>query len=294
VASDKSSDTAKSLDVRLKSLYSQQHNLLDRLQIHQRNLEKLSLQEAKYGISVPLSLMNEIELQQVRIAEIEKQLALVDGQVYELTRAHAHVGSPHDRPITSIHIEGIDYIVDCLFPTLGSKSTMLQDGTIRTEQQYVGGFELHTLMRWEQGLELTFFRHGRRVAPLLDTEQKKLSFPLGTPVAVPAIASNLLKRESFLDITADRITEGRWTIISPNTPQPATMYTDWPQGYNDFIMTTRIPYDGGYELWMVQTMHSHPMNYPIMLWFYAKDSNVAPMVDKDRLALMFPIESTNP
>jgi hypothetical protein len=67
-------------------LYSKQRNLLERLQIHQHHLEKLPLQEAKYGISAPLLLMNEIDLQQSKIAEIQKELDVVDNQVNEIIR----------------------------------------------------------------------------------------------------------------------------------------------------------------------------------------------------------------
>ncbi len=279
---------SQSSELKLEALYAKQHNLLERQRIHQRNLEKLTLQEAKHGITVPLPLMNDIELQQTRIAEIEKELALVDNQVNKVTRQAAHSEAQQRNPLTTVTIEGIDYLVDCLFPALGSLSVTLPDRTIKTEQYYVGGFELHTLLRQGVGLELIFYRHGRRVAPVIDKEQHKIIFPRGNPIAVPAVALNTLRKETFADITPERIAEGRWTVISPSTPQTAQIRIDWPQGYHGYIVTTKMPFDEGYELWMVQTIHDHPMNLPIVMWFYMRDWNVAPVIDKDKLALMFP------
>jgi len=274
--------------VKLDLLYSRQRNLLERLQIHQRNLEKLSLQEAKFGIVVPLSLMNDIELQQTRIAEIEKELAEVDEQINEITRKVMEPGSSPGQPLTTINIDGIDYAVECPFPSLGSTSKMLAGGHIQTEYHYVGGFEVHALLRSDLGMEITFYRHGRRVSPTIDRETRKIILPLGAPIAVSAAVVNTLRMETPEDITPERIAEGRWTIISPSHPQQAIMKMDWPQGYQDYIITTKLPFEGDYELWMVQTIHDHPAGFPVILWFYVKDWNVAPIIDENRFMLSFP------
>ena len=49
-------------------------NLLQQLAIQRINLNELELQRARYGIRVPLDLVNEIKLVQERIGEIERQL----------------------------------------------------------------------------------------------------------------------------------------------------------------------------------------------------------------------------
>jgi hypothetical protein len=274
--------------IELEILYSKQRNLLERLQIHQRNLEKLSLQEAKFGMAVPLPLMNEIELQQTRISEIAKELIEVDDRINEITRKVMEPGSSHGQPLTTINIDDVDYAIECPFPALGSTSKMLAEGHIQSEYHYVGGFEIHALLRSDSGMEITFYRHGRRVAPTIDKEAHKIILSLGLSIAVSAVVTGTLRMETAEDVTPERIAEGRWTIISPGNPQQPIMKVDWPQGYKDYIMTTKMPFEGGYEVWMVQTLHNHPAGLPLILWFYIKDWNVAPVIDEGHLLLRFP------
>ncbi|MBC8449507.1 MAG: hypothetical protein H8D78_17305 [Chloroflexi bacterium] len=53
-------------------------NLREQLAIQRRNLNDLELQRARYGIRVPLDLVNEIRLVQEHIGEIEQELAQLD------------------------------------------------------------------------------------------------------------------------------------------------------------------------------------------------------------------------
>jgi hypothetical protein len=57
--------------LRLENLYLVERRLLDVMRIHQNNLSKLSLQEAKFGIAVPLPILNEISDQQEKIEKDE-------------------------------------------------------------------------------------------------------------------------------------------------------------------------------------------------------------------------------
>ena len=53
-------------------------NLREQLAIQRRNLNELELQRARYGIRVPLDLVNEIGLVLERIGEIKRELARLD------------------------------------------------------------------------------------------------------------------------------------------------------------------------------------------------------------------------
>jgi hypothetical protein len=68
----------------IKFLRSRRKNLRELLQSYQSNLDKLRIQEAKYGISAPLSLINEIDWQQTQLAETQEELTEVDNQITEL------------------------------------------------------------------------------------------------------------------------------------------------------------------------------------------------------------------
>ncbi len=50
-----------------------------RLAIHQRNLDTLEEQKARYGIAVPLHIVNEIAEQEASIAQIKARLARLEG-----------------------------------------------------------------------------------------------------------------------------------------------------------------------------------------------------------------------
>jgi hypothetical protein len=54
-------------------------SLQKQLPIHRRNLAVLEEQEAKYGINVPLHLINEIEDEQAEIARVQAQLQVAEG-----------------------------------------------------------------------------------------------------------------------------------------------------------------------------------------------------------------------
>ncbi len=284
---DQSVESSQNATMKLDSLYSKQRNLLELLQIHQRNLEKLSLQQARVGIIVPLQLMNEVDHQQAQISEIERKLAKVDNQINAITHKAMEGDSSEGQRLT-LNVDGVDYAIECAFPALGSTSKILADGSIQAEYYYAGGFEVHALMKSKIGMEITFYRHGRRVIPTIDQEVHKIVLPIGISIVVNAVATNMLHMETIENITPERIAEGSWTIISPGKPQQPVIKVDWPQGYKGYIMTTKIPFEGSYELWMVQTCDSYPGGSPLTLWFYINDWNVAPVIDEGQLSLKFP------
>lgn len=279
---------AKKLDV----LYTKQHGLLECLRVHQRNLNTLLLQKAQHGIDVPLRLLNEIDQQQVEINRVEEKLTDIDRQITELQQETVHVDmdaeeaapAPGPEPII-LNLDGIDYTIETPYPLLDMTNLMLPDGQIQSTLRFAGGFEIHSVMKpASKGMEIRFYRHGRRVAPVLDKEAHKLLLPLGLHVAVSRIRASTSRMESLEDITPERIAEGNWTLISPSPPQRAIAHVEPPRKTKGYVLTSQITFDGGYEVWIVQASDGQP----IRTWFYIGDWNVAPMIDQKCLALSFP------
>jgi len=79
---------------------------------------------------------------------------------------------------------------------------------------------------------------------------------------------------------------GQWTVISPALPKSTLMTNEWPQGWsNAYLTTTKVSYEGGYELWVVQSTKE---GSALTIWFYEQDWNVAPIINRELLSLKFP------
>jgi hypothetical protein len=79
-------------------------------------------------------------------------------------------------------------------------------------------------------------------------------------------------------------------MLSPSQPIETINYCEWPQGYKDYIMTTKISYSSGHELWMVKTLDVTS----VTLWFYLDDWHIVPDIDQKHLCLTFPTFGSSP
>jgi hypothetical protein len=79
-------------------------------------------------------------------------------------------------------------------------------------------------------------------------------------------------------------------VLAPSQPIETINYFEWPQGYKDYITTTKITYSSGYELWMVKTLDVTSFT----LWFYLDDWHIVPDIDHEHLSLTFPPIGSSP
>jgi len=169
----------------LETLYSRQRGLLERLRVHQHNLDLLLLQQAKHGIDVPLRLLNEIEEQQRETLAIETELAGLDRKISTLMERAPSVSSsepevPNNRLGIWFKNEGDEYEVVAPYPFIGSTNIATPDKRMQTIGRFAGGFEVLSVMQTgQQGLTVSFLRHGRRISPVLDKQNRKILLPLG-------------------------------------------------------------------------------------------------------------------
>lgn len=286
----KGTSREKSAAQRLDALYLRRKELLDRLRVDQTNLEALLLQRAKHGTDVPLCLIDEIKGLEERIRSIEDEIADIDRSLGGFLGQEGKIATGAGGAVqTTISINGVPYQVEAPYPFLGITSIDLPDGQIQNTVRYAGGFEVRTVIRPEtKAMGLEFFRHGRRVSPELDYENKRLILPMGLYCTVPAVAASTRGQEPVENIPANHVAEGRWTLSPPTPPQRVVMYTEYPQGQKDFIMTAQFQYGYNCEVWLVQASGQQE---GVRLWFYIGDLNVMPAVDQIHLALSFPEEA---
>ena len=281
MASSSKSDPNSTLS--LDNLYSTQSALLERMRIHQRNLQELLKQKAQYGIAVPLAVVNGIKHEEQAIHDIDQELSRVKENIDAATKQSVTSPSLSESVPVSFNIDGIGYTVEAPYPLLGLRTTMSPDGQMNTLIRFVGGFEIGAASQPNQGMRLDFHRHGRQVSPIMNKETAKLILPISRPVTVGKVALNTRNIETIDDISTDRITEGRWTVLSPGMPLQTVVISEWPQGSKGYYTTTQVKYEEG-ELWMVQP----PGTRPVQMWFYLDDWNVVPSINERLLCLAFP------
>lgn len=271
---------------RLEILYDEQRSLLERVQIHQRNLNYLLSQKAKHGLDAPLRLFNETNQQEEELNAIKKQLSNIDLEINGLLSAarSSSIAPNSSSTLPRVNIGGEDYIIEVPFPFLRIETTLPVAGQMCSKWYYAGGFEVHVLIEAGKELQFSFYAHNKQVAPILDAQNKKIVMPTGIAIIIPGLRLNTRTIISEQDLTPEVVSEGRWTVISPNHPLDSITTNDWPQGRSDFITTTKVIYEGGYELWFVQFVNEPE----VTVWFYEQGWNVAPSINKPILALSFP------
>ena len=228
-------------------------------------------------------------MEQAKLTDIQAELALVENELQELSYASMRV-DVNSKPVpTYVLINREPYYLECPFPYLGSKNETTSPGNIKMHNRYAGGFETYLSILSDGGSYFEYYRHGRKVSPIIDRDSKKVIFPLGIAASLSGIAINFLTPETAVHATDDRQREGKWTIISPDTPISNSTIMDWPQGFNNSVITTmKIVYGNDYEVWMVQSFEDNLPLKGLMVWFYIKDWNVAPIIDDQKLTLAFP------
>jgi hypothetical protein len=282
------SNSPENIQKRLDILYDEQRSLLERLQIHQRNLNRLFIQNAAHGIDVPLKLYNEIDQQEAEINVVKRRLVEVDLEISEFTKQTNFTPPSTSEPIQpSIDIGGATYLISTPYPFLRIETSMPTTGKLHSKWIYVGGVEIHTINESPNDIHLTFFMHGHRIAPIIDHQSKKIIIPLNYGIIVPSIILNTQSIVTEDDATPELVMQGTWTIVSPNAPIHSTSVNDWPRGSNDIYHTTHVNYDGGYDLWIVQATEENK----VAVWFYEQGWNVAPIINQARLTLSFPKQS---
>lgn len=68
----------------IKVLQRQQQGLLARLEIYQINLNELLIQEAKYGIAVPLPLISEISHHKEKIESVREEFSQIKKEIEDI------------------------------------------------------------------------------------------------------------------------------------------------------------------------------------------------------------------
>lgn len=282
---------------KLDILLDEQGSLLERLRIFQKNLYFSLSKKAKFGIDVPIHIYHEIEEQENEISNLKKQLAQNQSAIDSLT-AQTDSSTSDLKEVeasdlkevaTHITLEGVTYKVETPYPFLYSETTQGIDNKIYTKAYHGGGFEIRSVIEPDIGLSCSFYVHGQQVAPIVDKENKKLIIPKGYAIIVPKVFVDTRRMTREKDLRKSE-PKDHWTVISPAQPKSALITSEWPQGWhNQFITTTRITYEDGYELWMVQTAKEDSPT----LWFYAQGWNVAPIIDKKLLSLKFPQRNYN-
>jgi len=158
---------------KLEILYDTQAKLLDQLHIYQKNLHRSLSKKAKYGIDVPNMVLNEIEQEETEILNIKKQLAETQAEIDSLTTQDNKLGI--EEVPSYLSLDGVDYKIETPYPFIRSETTQEPaNNQLCTKIYYAGGFEIHGITKLGGGMSFLFYVHGRRVAPLLDTENKKL------------------------------------------------------------------------------------------------------------------------
>jgi hypothetical protein len=274
---------------KIEILYDEQRSLLERLQIHQRNLNHLLSQKANYGLEAPLHILNGIGQQEDELNAIKKRLGEIDSELDKLSSLKKHNSNEgENKPVVAnFHINGVDYTVEVPFPYLRTETTGLASGKYLSRHIYAGGFEIHSVLDPGKNLASTFFLHGQRIVPVVDVRNKKLVIPLGYAVIVPKVKVNTQHAIIEEDIEPKTIAEGSWTVISPAPPKSSSVVNDWPQGMNNaFWITTKVEYEGDYVLWIVQST----IDPQVRLWFYEQGWNVGPTMNQGRLSLSFPMQ----
>lgn len=290
----KMSKADENAEKKLGIFYEAQANLLERLRIHQRNLNRLLTQKAKYGIDAPLHILNGIDQEEDEIKNVKKDLENIELEISnfiaESNKNKLKADSSSQKGIKPvISIDGIGYVIDVPFPFLRSETIASPTGQLYGKSYYAGGFEVHSIITpGKPDMDFSFYVHNCKVAPVLDMQNKKLVIPKGHAIAVSSIVADFRNIVTENDIQRERLLEGRWTIISPASPKSMTMVNEWPQGGDDIAMTTKLEFEEGYEFWMVQSLKQY---FPLTVWFYEQGLNVLPISNPKLLSLKFPQKS---
>ena len=132
---------------------------------------------------------------------------------------------------------------------------------------------------------MEWYRHGRRVSPILNRESKKLILPLGRHVSVgklEMIPWNKEEVDNTNESSAKRLDKGGWKLVHPSEVREITTRMETPQGYESYILTTRIAYEGPWEIWTVTSKDD-----PVRIWFYFDNWSIGPLVDEEHQTLGF-------
>jgi hypothetical protein len=100
-----------------------------------------------------------------------------------------------------------------------------------------------------------------------------------------------LKKISVADLDPKNAAEGRWTVLSPSEPQENITIIEYPQGYNYYIVTSKLTFQDKHEVWMVYPVgkDKEGNSMPVKLWFYIDDWNIAPVAHQQSYTLSFPV-----
>ena len=159
---------------KLKILYEEQGSLLERIGVFQKNLNILLTKKAKFGLDVPLHVLHEIEDNEKELSNAKLQLAENQLEIDSLILQTNLPTSDSQEVLSHLELNGIMHKIETPFPFLRTETTQIEDNKLYTKAYYGGGYEMHSIMGGTSGTSTSFYMHGRQVAPILNTENKKL------------------------------------------------------------------------------------------------------------------------